>query len=220
MRKTAIVTSGIIVLAVVTLLAVNRMFWQQGAPGMNPAACGGRWYTYNDAVLGGNSQVDPLKKSIVNGGYCVSLQGVTGNKLGWDFIGMGVTLGEKCGCQPNSRPANLTAYSTLSFKISGAISGGTLIVRLPYMEYYQDKGKTLDRTLTDWADYEYNLNQHLRRSWTRVNINLKKDLRQPQWAKKIVPITEVLKNAHELDFHFSSPNGDAVTFAVSDVLFE
>jgi hypothetical protein len=64
------------------------------------------------------------------------------------------------------------------------------------------------------------LNKYLSKDGETVKIDLREDLKQPKWAKKTFPIEEVLKNAHNINFHFSSPDGDTVNIAVSDIAFE
>ena len=214
MRK--ILTAMAIVLAVsAVVLAADKFVVDDGAKAQ--ATCGGWWYTYNDASTGGNSEVVPAPQKFEKSGNSAVMKGKTGNKLGWDFIGLGVTLGEKAGCPGGAVPVDLSKYSTLSFKIKGAISGGRLIVNIPYTESKCEEGKFGTKSLTDWADYEVSINQKLGKDWAVVKIDLRKDLKQPRWAKKIVTVEEVLKNAHNINWHFSSPDGDTIEIAIENV---
>jgi hypothetical protein len=211
--KKAFVMATVIVLAMYAAVLAGNKFIVDNTPDKNPAACGGWWYSYNDSSSGGNSEVTftPGKMS-----------GKTGNKLGWDYIGMGLTLGEKCGCYEGKGavPVDLTGYKTLSFKIKGSISGGRLTLAIPYSANECQQDAKTAKSLTDYADYEVALNKYLSKDGETVKIDLREDLKQPKWAKKTFPIEEVLKNAHNINFHFSSPDGDTVNIAVSDIAFE
>ncbi|MCX8093116.1 MAG: hypothetical protein N3E50_03005 [Candidatus Goldbacteria bacterium] len=203
------------------LYAAEKLVIEDGTTGKNRATCGGWWYTYNDAESGGNSEVWPkpqeFEKSKDGSSFVARMKGKTGNKLGWDFIGIGVTLSEKSGCPGEATPVDLTKYTTLSFKIKGEISGGRLTVIIPYTENKCEEGKYGSKTLTDWADYEIGISPKVTKDWTLVKIDLRKDLKQPKWAKKIVSIEDVLKNAHNINWHFSSPDGDTIDISIKDI---
>jgi hypothetical protein len=220
MRK--VLAAMAVVLAVTAVVfAAQKMVVEDGSMGKNQATCGGWWYSYTDADTGGNSVIEPASKDFAKSKdgkiFVAKLKGTAGNKLGWDFIGMGVTLADKAGCPGGAAPVDLSAYTTLSFRIKGAISGGRLIVNIPYTESKCEEGKNSTKSLTDWADYEVAINQKLAKDWTTVKIDLRKDLKQPRWAKKTVPIDDVLKNAHNINWHFSSPDGDTVDVSVTNI---
>ena len=211
--KKAVVLAVAIVMAMYAAAFAGGKLVVDNTPDKNQASGGGWWYSYDDSSSGGNSQVtfSPGK-----------MKGKTGNKLGWDFVGMGVTLGEKCGCYQGKGavPVDLSGYSTISFKIKGAISGGRLVLNIPYSANECKKDSTTPASLTDYADYETVLNMKLSKDGETVKLNLKNDFKQPKWAKKTFPIDEVLKNAHNINFHFTSPDGDTVEVEVSDIVFE
>jgi|DewCreStandDraft_4_1066084.scaffolds.fasta_scaffold03311_7 hypothetical protein len=212
-----------ILVFVYVLFATEKLVVDDGTKAKNQATCGGWWYTYNDAESGGNSEVWPepqkFTKTKDGNSYVARLKGKTGNKLGWDFIGMGVTLSENSGCPGDAAPFDLTKYTTLSFKIKGEISGGRLTVVIPYTENKCEEGKYGSKTLTDWADYEIGISPKVTNEWTVVKIDLRKDLKQPKWAKKIVAISDVLKNAHNINWHFSSSDGDTIDVSIKDIEF-
>jgi hypothetical protein len=207
--------------AALVFAAAEKFAVDDFASGKVQASSGGWWYTYNDLNTGGNSEVTPApdKFAMAKDGdkFAARMQGKVGNKLGWDFVGLGVTLGENCGCPGKAEPVDLSKYTTLTLRIKGSITGGRLVLNLPYSESKCDSGKT--NSLTEWADYEFALNSKLAKDWTVVKIDLRKDFKQPKWAKVIVPIEKVLQNAHNLNFHFSSPDGDSVDVQVDQIEF-
>ncbi len=222
MKKIIVTIISVLVFAVI-LCAAGKFVIEDGTTGKNQATCVGWWYTYNDNETGGNSEVWPepqkFEKSKDGAGFVARMKGKTGNKLGWDFIGMGVTLSEDSGCPGKATPVDLTKYTTLSFKIKGEISGGRFTVIIPYTESKCEEGKYGTKTLTEWADYEIGISPKVTKDWTTVKIDLRKDLKQPKWAKKIVSIEEVLKNAHNINWHFSSPDGDIIDVSIKDIEF-
>ncbi len=222
MKRIIVMIMAVLAFAVI-LGAAAKFVIEDGTTGKNQATCGGWWYTYNDNETGGNSEVWPepqkFEKSKDGAGFVVRMKGKTGNKLGWDFIGMGVTLSEDSGCPGKATHVDLTKYTTLSFKIKGEISGGRFTVIIPHVESKCEEGKYGSKTLTDWADYEIGISPKVTKDWTTVKIELRKDLKQPKWAKKIVSIEEVLKNAHNINWHFSSPDGDTIDVSIKDVEF-
>ncbi len=190
-------------------------------------AQGGWWYTYNDAESGGNSEVWPVPGKFElstpgaeNKGFAARMKGTAGNKLGWDFVGIGATLKFDSGC-PSAKPVNLKNYTALQFKIKGKVSGGRLIARLPYMANTCKQGANGPETLTEWADYECGITSKVSADWTTVKLDLRKDFQQPKWTKKenIVPIEKVLENMHNVQFHFSSPDGDTIDIWLDDIQF-
>ena len=210
------------VMAVALVFAAAEKFAVDDfASGKVQASSGGWWYTYNYLNTGGNSEVTPSPDKFVmvktGDKFAARMQGKVGNKLGWDYVGLGVTLGENCGCPGKAEAVDLSKYTTLTIRIKGSISGGRLALNIPYSENKCDNGKT--NTLTDWADYEVALNSKLAKDWTVVKLDLRKDFKQPKWAKVIVPIEKVLQNAHNLNFHFSSPDGDTVDIQVDQIEF-
>ncbi len=220
MRKFWIIAMAAMLFAAMNLNAAEKLVIDNGTGSQTQASGGGWWYTFNDANLGGDSTVAPEPNKFEmakNGkGYAARMKGQTGNKLGWDFIGMGVTINEKSGC-PAAVPVDLSQYSTLSFKIKGEISGGRLTVVIPYMESKCQKDSYDMKTLTDWADFETVINKKLAKDWTTVKIDLRKDFKQPKWAKKTVSIEDVLKNTHNINWNFTSPDGDTVDIRITDI---
>lgn len=220
MRK-ILMSVAVVMLVTAVVFAAEKFVVEDGSTGKNPATCGGWWYTYDDSSSGGNSVVTPAPDKFVmtkDGGVnVVKVTGKAGNKLGWDFVGFGVTLSEKAGCPGGAVPVDLSKYTTLSFKVKGDITGGRLTVVLSYTENKCDEGKMGSRSLTEWADYEAAINTKLTKDWTAVKLDLRKDFKQPKWAKKLVSIDEVLKNSHNIGWHFSSPDGDTVEVSISNV---
>jgi hypothetical protein len=219
MQKTIAVMA--ILSAALIAFGAEKFVVEDGSSGGNQATCGGWWYTYNDASTGGNSAVTPepgkFMKAKDGGVYSAKMKGRAGNKLGWDYVGMGVTLGSQSGCPGDAAPVNLTKYSTLTFKIKGSLSGGRLTIIIPYTANRCDEISNDTKTLTNWADYETAVQAKLSKDWTMVKLYLRKDFKQPRWAKKMVPVEDVLRNAHVINWHFSSPDGDTVDIAVTDV---
>lgn len=191
------------------------------------AICGGWWYTYNDSANGGNSVVSPVpgrfsmeKPGFNNRGQAAHLKGIAGDKLGWDFVGMGVTLSQMSSC-PASQPVNLKGYTNIKFKMKGKVSGGRLIIMLPYTKNQCEQGSDFQATLTEWADYEAALTSKLKPDWVEITLNLRKDFHQPKWAKKnaIVPVEKVLENSKNFNFQYSSPDGDSIDLWIDDLMF-
>lgn len=219
MKKILFAALAVLMSAVFVMAAAEKLAVDDFTSGKNPSSLGGWWYIYNDTATGGNSEVTPAPDKFVmvksDKKYAAKMQGKTGNKLGWDYIGMGVTLGPNCGCPGKAEPVDLSKYTILTLRVKGSISGGRLTIVLPYSD-----NKCVDEksaTLTEWADYEAVLNTKLSKDWTTVKIDLKKDFKQPRWAKNIVPIEKVLQNAHNINFHFVSPDGDTVDFQVDSI---
>ena len=221
MKKFLIVVALVVMSAVLVLASEQKFVVDDFTGGKAESSIGGWWYIYNDASSGGNSEVTPAPNKFemvkLKNTYVASMQGKTGNKLGWDFVGMGVTLGMNCGCPGKAEPVDLSKFTNLTLKIRGSITGGRITVILPYSDNKCVDEKT--STLTDWADYEVALNSKLSKEWTIVKLNLKNDFKQAKWAKTIVPIEKVLENAHSIDFHFTSSDGDKVDFQVGSIEF-
>ena len=188
---------------------------------------GGWWYTYDDSENGGNSVVLPpngkfmmSKPGYQNKGYAARMSGTVGNKLGWDYDAIGVTLTAAGGC-PNAKPTDLREYTKFQFKMKGTLSGGRLIVSLPFTQNRCESGANSPSSLTEWADYEVALTKKVKPDWTTVTLDLRNDFHQPKWAKQndIAPIEKVLENLKNLNFQFSSPDGDSVEIWLDDVVF-
>jgi hypothetical protein len=188
---------------------------------------GGWWYTYNDNVNGGNSfVVPPVNGFKMSGpgygdqGYAIHMKGSAGDKLGWDYVGVGVTLTEESGC-PKAVPVDLRSFSKIRFMMKGSVSGGRLTMILTYTENKCKNGSNESATLTGWADYEAPLTAKLKPDWTPVQLDLRKDFHQPKWVKagNTVPIEKVLENMKNINFHFSSPDGDSVDLWVDNIEF-
>ncbi len=189
--------------------------------GNNVSEEGGWWYVYNDARTGGNTQVTPLgtlTPTQTNGsqGYAAHVEGTAGNQLGWDYFGFGVTLTATSGC-PNQVKVDIRQYTTLEFKMKGDASGGRLTVSLPYTGGSCEGD--IPETLTGWADYEASVTADLTGEWQTVRLNLRNDFTQPFWAKPEdkVSIEDVLQNASQLQWHFSSADGDTLSVWIDDI---
>jgi hypothetical protein len=188
----------------------------------NKTELGGWWYVYDDARVGGNSTVSPAvdhftpAKSSDGQGYAAHLQGKCGNKLGWDFFGMGFTIMSDSGC-PVSSPIDLSGYGTLEFKIKGEVSAGRLSVVIPYTDNSCENN--VPETLTAWADYQVGITANISDTWTTVRLDLRKDFSQPTWTKPehAVSIEQVLSHAHVIQWHFSSADGDTVDVWIDDI---
>ncbi|MBN2528051.1 MAG: hypothetical protein JXR76_16795 [Deltaproteobacteria bacterium] len=201
--------------------ATDRLHIDSFADGNMISEQGGWWYVYNDARNGGNTEVTPLgtltpTKGTDTQGYAAYVEGTTGNRLGWDYFGFGVTFTATSGC-PKQDKVNLSKYTTLEFKIKGNASGGRLTVVLPYT------GQTCEgyipKTLTHWADYEASITSDVSENWQTVRLNLRNDFAQPYWSKAedIVSIEKVLQNASQLQWHFASPDGDTLSVWIDDI---
>ena len=189
----------------------------------NKTELGGWWYVFDDARVGGNSTVSPApdhflpEKSADAQGYAAHMKGRAGNKLGWDFFGMGFTITSDSGC-PVCSPIDLSQYTTLEFKIKGKVSAGRLSVVIPYT------GNTCENnvpeTFTAWADYQAGVTARLSDTWTVVRLDLRKDFSQPAWTKPehAVSIDKVLRAAHVIQWNFTSADGDTVDVWIDDVV--
>jgi hypothetical protein len=226
MKKVMFFTAMLVVLTCVSVLASDVFLVDNCEGGKNVNVNGGYWFTYNDANAGGNSVVTPEPDKFVmsspgagSSKYAAQLKGTVGNKLGWDFVGMGVLFNANSGC-PESVPMDMTKYKSLVFKVKGNVTGGRLTVILPYVENTCEKGAVAAKSLTEWADYESGITSKITKDWTTVKLDLRKDFKQARWAKKTVSIEDVLKNLHNVDWHFSSPDGDSIDIMVDDIQFE
>jgi hypothetical protein len=188
---------------------------------------GGWWYTYNDREKGGNSHVLPppggFKMSGTgygDKGFAAHMKGTAGDRLGWDFIGMGVNITDSCGC-PDAKPVDMSGFSKIRFRMKGSVSGGRLVLVLTYTENRCKKGADSPESLTEWADYEAPLTSKVEPDWVTVELDLGRDFHQPKWTKRtaLVPIGKVLENLKNLNFHYSSPDGDTIDLWVDDVEF-
>lgn len=189
--------------------------------GDNRTELGGWWFAYDDSKVGGNSVVRPAKefaptKSNTQQGYAARLRGTTGNKLGWDFFGLGFSVTKDSGC-PVSTPVDLSQYSTLEFKIKGYASAGRLTILIPYTDNYCENN--IPATRTAWADYQTAVTSDVSDAWTVVTLNLREDFSQPHWTKPehVVSIEDVLRNAHVIQWQFSSADGDTLDLWIDDV---
>ena len=211
----------IFVLYSISASATERLYIDGFDDGNNVSEQGGWWYVYNDSRTGGNSEVTPLgtlTPSQSNGpqGYAAHVDGTAGNQLGWDYFGFGVTLTATSGC-PRQKKVDISKYTTLEFKIKGDASGGRMTVSLPYT------GGTCEgyipETLTGWADYEASITAELTGEWQTVRLNLRSDFAQPFWAKPEdkVSMEDVLRNASQLQWHFSSADGDTLSVWIDDI---
>jgi hypothetical protein len=187
----------------------------------------GWWYTYTDSSSGGNSTIKPPQGRFTvnspgaeNTKYCARMSGTTGNKLGWDFIGLGCWLSNETGC-PQCKAIDCSAYRFLQFKMKGRATAGRLVVKILYMSDSCDRSNQSCATLTEWADYEAALTGKLTTEWTAVKLDLHKDFRQPAWTKANLrfSIEKVLRNAKGLQWHFSSPDGDSIDVLIDDIQF-
>lgn len=205
-------------------LAAEKLHIDSFSDGNHQSELGGWWYAYDDTRLGGNSEFLPAKSKKVyptkgkdSQGYAIRMNGTTGNKLGWDYFGMGITIAKDSGC-PIGNKVNLSKYTTLEFKIKGEVSGGRLVVILPF--HGETCDKNIPETLTHWADYETSITSDLTDKWTTVRLSLRKDFAQPFWTKPEdrVSIDKVLKNISVLNWHFSSADGDTLDVWIDDVV--
>jgi hypothetical protein len=227
MKKLAtIIFMTSIMLVTTTAFAVKPLLIDNFEDGNDISKTGGWWYTYNDAEDGGNSKVlpspsadnfKPDRSNNDNQGYAAHMHGTAGNKLGWDYFGMGVTLSEKSGCPEGSKPVDLRKYSTLQFKIKGKIKGGRLTVIIPYTANYCKGSNPV--TLTGWEDYEAAITSFVTDKWTTVKLNLRKNFFQPRWTQKehIIPIEKVLWQLHTIEWHYSSQDGETADIWIDDI---
>lgn len=185
---------------------------------------GGWWYTYDDNAQGGNSKVEPApgKFAMAKEGnsYAAYMKGKAGSKLGWDFIGIGCSLTKESSC-PDMKPVDVSKYTTLEFRIKGTVAGGRLTVVLPYVEEKCGENyATISKT--GWADYEAAITGKVKSEWTVVKLNLRKDFKQPAWAKNEnkAPIESVLKNLKGMSFHYTSQDGEEIDIMIDDIEFK
>lgn len=185
----------------------------------------GWWYTYTDSADGGNSKVFPPhgRFSMDAPGYGKSgkaahMKGFAGNKLGWDYVGIGFTLSNKCGC-PIAIPFDMREYKHLRFVMKGTITGGRLVLVLQYTDNGCESGLDHPQSLVEWADYETDLTKKITPKWTKVCLELRSDFHQPDWTKSnlIVPIETVLQNSKNLNFQFASPDGDSIDVWIDNI---
>jgi len=206
------------------IYAADSFMIENGEDSTAESTSGGWWYVYDDASSQGNSVVWPKPNAFEMSapgsdgkGFCARMKGTTGNKLGWDFVGMGVAISKDTIC-PTNKPMDISEYKYLQFKAKGTITGGRLIVVLPYMVNICKDGKyESNKSLTEWADYEAAISPKLKNEWTTIKLELRKDFKQPKWAKTQVDVEKVLKAAGSVSFHFSSADGDSVDLSVDDL---
>ncbi len=223
MKKLSLVV--FIVLATgIFALASDSFIIDDFSTGTNQSSAGAWWYTYDDSSSQGNSVVWPKPQNFEMSspgssgkGFAARMKGTAGNKLGFDYVGMGVGISKDTIC-PINKPMDISSYKYLQFKAKGSLTGGRLTVILPYMLTECKDGKwSGNKTLTDWADYEAAISSKLKNDWTTIKLDLRKDFKQPKWAKTQVDIEKVLKAASSISFHFTSADGDSVDLWIDDL---
>jgi hypothetical protein len=191
---------------------------------------GGMWVTYDDKADGGNSKVwPPAGLPASNGfvmsrpgfggkGYAVRITGKAGTKLGWDFIGAVLLLNGKSGC-PFCKGMDISKYSTLEFKIKGKIKRGHVILLVPYESEECVPQKSYCKSRTRYADYQVEITDEIGEDWGTVTIDLKNDLKQPDWAKEKdkADIVKVLRRAHSLNWQYKGGNGAKIDLWIDDI---
>ena len=91
-------------------------------------------------------------------GYAARLWGTTGNKLGFDFIGLYMSLGPHCFC-PNAKAneLNVAQYDGIRFMAKGTVSSTfcELWVSIPHVDGTLGCGigALVGDTLTEYGDY-------------------------------------------------------------------
>lgn len=183
---------------------------------------GGVWCTYSDTGDGGYSQVWPpastkqennfTKSSPGYGdkGYAVRITGTTGAKLGWDYIGVLTFLSPQASC-PSCEGVDISAYRGIRFMIKGSAGSGRLYFVLPYESREYDRGRNTCQTLTKYADYETDITSKIGKNWSKVEIDFRRDLKQPSWSGSgdIVDIEKVLKDARLIKWHYKGSSAAA-----------
>ena len=222
----AIYPAVIVLLMFDLISATNNFLIDNCDDGNSETVSGGWWYTYDDHDKQGNSVVWPKPHSFTMSypgadgkGYAARMKATAGNMLGWDYAGIGFLISRETGC-PINKPMDISAYRYLQFKAKGKLTGGRLTITLPYMETICRNGEWAENvTLTEWSDYEAGITSKINEHWTTLKLDLRKDFRQPRWAKPVnsVDIERVLKAATSFSFHFSSPDGDSVDLWIDDI---
>ena len=205
-------------------MAADKLVVDNFNDGDNRTEQNGWWFAYNDNRIGGNSQCTPAANTFTptkgndSQGWAGRLTGLTGTKLGWDYIGLGFSLNADAGC-PTAKPMDISKYHTLEFKMKGSASAGRLIVSILYMEDNTCDGM-VPISKTAWADHQAGVTSDLNAEWTTVKLDLRKDFAQPSWTKaaNVVPIEEVLRHAHIINWHFYSSDGDTLDLWIDDVV--
>ena len=191
---------------------------------------GGIWCTYDDRAQGGTSEVWPpastscenlfvkSEPGFGNRGYAVRITGTAGTKLGYDFIGVNTFLSEYSTC-PRCNGINLRKFRGIEFKIKGTVEAGSVMFILPYEGTETDKMLNTCKSLTDYADYETDITDSITPEWKTVRIDFKKDLKQPDWAKKenLAAIDEVLADANLIKWQYKGGKGRKVDIWIDDL---
>ncbi len=222
MTRIHILIFFICTLFVLPVLAGKKLHIDSFDDGNSVSEQGGWWFIYNDGRLGGNTEITPAgpalspQKGNDEQGYAIHAEGTTGNKLGWDYFGFGVTLTSNSGC-PSPIKVDISQYTTLEFKMKGDATGGRLVVLLLYTGDTCEKN--VPETLTHWADYEASVTSDLSDQWTTVRLNLRNDFAQPYWTKPgdRFSIEDVLKKAGQIQWHYSSADGESLNVWIDDV---
>ena len=191
----------------------------------------GIWLTYNDAhdPAEGISEVWPegwfqdgeftMSEPGYGGkGFAARFKGTTATKLGWDYVGMGVSLGPSSYCpEPTPADIDLRAYTGLRFMAKGSVEGGPLVVKIVHVKDGADDNCNDNRltgdTLTSWVDYAADFSDRLSAEWTEISLDFRKDFFGPN----SVDIETVLTHAKDFHFFFQTTNGGEVDLWVDDL---
>jgi hypothetical protein len=193
---------------------------------------GGIWCTYDDHYQGGTSSVWPpasttgennfVKSAPGSGGkgYAIRITGVSGSKLGWDYIGVNTFLSPHATC-PECVGIDLTRFTGVKFKIKGLVETGEVKFIMPYEARAVDKSRGICKSMTSYADYETDITKYITPEWKQVKLVFRKDFKQPFWTKTAeqVNIEQVLANENLIKWQYSRGAGHRVDIWIDKLEF-
>jgi hypothetical protein len=199
-------------------------------------AVGGIWIAYDDSLGAeetGESEVWPVsvyrdgvfemsEPGYGDQGYAARMIGTTGIVLGWDYLGLYMSLGPDSFC-PDPQPAeiDLLQYDGIRFMAKGSRTGGEIWLMLQHgkdgPEENCDNG-LIGNTLTEWGDYYINIEREITEEWTQISVDFA-DLEQPYWVtgNAKVDINTVLEHLKGIVWQYVDPDGGEVDLWLDEI---
>jgi len=193
---------------------------------------GGIWSTYSDRLENGDSVIWPPEHAesqkgftmsapgYGGKGYAVRITGRTGVKMGHNYNYMGVVVRFDADSMcPECRGVDIKKYSGIMFKIKGDLKQGRLSFILPHESEECIRERMTCKSLTGYADYEYDITNMVAGQWKTVVIDFRKDLKQPFWVKEEhrFEIDDVLSSVHLFKWQYKNGNGELMDVWIDDL---
>ena len=147
----------------------------------------GDWFAYDDDDGGGESALlvpagggfTMSAPGYGDQGYAARMKGTTGQVLGWDYLGLGFSLGPNSWC-PNPQPPEvpLSQYDGIRFMAKGSTQGGSIWLTVHHLKdgAADNCSSGGSETLTNWADYRFDIAPLLTEDWSEITVDFRRDL--------------------------------------------